>query len=405
MLRFHNVVCRHFCHEKKVVHTPYRFGYQGSEKDNEVSGDGNSYTTEFRQLDVRLGRWFSVDPVFRPELSPYVSMDNNPINLNDPMGDTPPGAKTHKTVSGDNYSKLAKKYGVTVEQLRKWNGFKDTEIPIGVELVVSDPNVVKTQVTNTKSPDPVEAKEIMYSRNDEDMSDVGKTAKSESGKTTTTTNTVEGAPRNSQAYWNKRLAKNDPALSQSNIWKIKNGFAPVVNDQWIKFNPNHSAYKGDKLIHHHINQGKVATAIPQGAHNKYFKELHPIRTNQQKANAKMRAALRVNTATAKVGVAYNIFGVMYEVFSDNPHTTWNYTFGNGSNVNQVYAHHDGGYYVIEKKNKVMNAQGEVIGWDATVNHYTSFTQDANGKYIGVGHVKTTMVKYRKDGTSSEGDLI
>ena len=65
----------------------YRFGYQGSEKDNEVSGDGNSYTTEFRQLDPRLGRWFSVDPVFQPWQSPYSSMDNDPINLNDPMGD------------------------------------------------------------------------------------------------------------------------------------------------------------------------------------------------------------------------------------------------------------------------------------------------------------------------------
>ena len=57
----------------------YRFGYQGSEKDNEVSGDGNSYTTEFRQLDPRLGRWFSVDPEFFPWQSPYTSMDNNPI--------------------------------------------------------------------------------------------------------------------------------------------------------------------------------------------------------------------------------------------------------------------------------------------------------------------------------------
>ncbi len=64
----------------------YRFGYQGSEKDNEVSGDGNSYTTEFRQLDPRLGRWFSVDPVFQPWQSPYTSMDNNPIGLNDPSG-------------------------------------------------------------------------------------------------------------------------------------------------------------------------------------------------------------------------------------------------------------------------------------------------------------------------------
>ena len=64
----------------------YRFGYQGSEKDNEVSGDGNSYTTEFRQLDPRLGRWFSVDPVFQPWQSPYTSMDSDPIGLNDPLG-------------------------------------------------------------------------------------------------------------------------------------------------------------------------------------------------------------------------------------------------------------------------------------------------------------------------------
>jgi RHS repeat-associated protein len=67
-------------------HGDYRFGYQGSEKDNEVSGDGNSYTTEFRQLDPRLGRWFSVDPVFQPWQTPYCSMDNDPINLNDPLG-------------------------------------------------------------------------------------------------------------------------------------------------------------------------------------------------------------------------------------------------------------------------------------------------------------------------------
>ena len=68
-------------------HGDYRFGYQGSEKDNEVSGDGNSYTTEFRQLDPRLGRWFSVDPVFQPWQSPYTSMDNDPVNLTDVLGD------------------------------------------------------------------------------------------------------------------------------------------------------------------------------------------------------------------------------------------------------------------------------------------------------------------------------
>ena len=66
----------------------YRFGYQGSEKDNEVSGEGNSYTTEFRQLDPRLGRWFSVDPLYYkfPYITPYSSMHNNPINYTDKSG-------------------------------------------------------------------------------------------------------------------------------------------------------------------------------------------------------------------------------------------------------------------------------------------------------------------------------
>jgi len=66
----------------------YRYGYQGSEKDNEVKGNGNSYTTEYRQLDPRLGRWLSIDPKATAWESPYVSMGNNPIMNNDPDGDT-----------------------------------------------------------------------------------------------------------------------------------------------------------------------------------------------------------------------------------------------------------------------------------------------------------------------------
>jgi RHS repeat-associated protein len=68
----------------------YRFGYQGSEKDNEFKGEGKSYTTEFRQLDPRLGRWLSVDPMKNkfPEWSTYTSMNNNPQIFNDKEGNT-----------------------------------------------------------------------------------------------------------------------------------------------------------------------------------------------------------------------------------------------------------------------------------------------------------------------------
>ena len=66
----------------------YRFGYNGMEKDPEMKGDGNSYTTEFRQYDPRLGRWLSLDPLMAqfPDMSPYVAFDNNPIYYVDPYG-------------------------------------------------------------------------------------------------------------------------------------------------------------------------------------------------------------------------------------------------------------------------------------------------------------------------------
>jgi hypothetical protein len=66
----------------------YRYGYQGSEKDDESKGGGNSYTTYFRQLDPRVVRWFSVDPKMRAWESPYVSMGNSPTYRTDVLGDT-----------------------------------------------------------------------------------------------------------------------------------------------------------------------------------------------------------------------------------------------------------------------------------------------------------------------------
>lgn len=65
-----------------------KLGYNGMEMDNEVSGNGNSFTTEFRQYDPRLGRWKSLDPLMAsfPWQSPYCAFDNNPVFFVDPLG-------------------------------------------------------------------------------------------------------------------------------------------------------------------------------------------------------------------------------------------------------------------------------------------------------------------------------
>ena len=64
----------------------YRFGYTGHEKENDMAE--GVYTTEYRLLDTRLGRWMSVDPMFAkyPDMSSYVYCGGNPVKFVDPDG-------------------------------------------------------------------------------------------------------------------------------------------------------------------------------------------------------------------------------------------------------------------------------------------------------------------------------
>ena len=66
----------------------YNHGFNGMEKDNTIKGLNNSYNTEYRFLDPRIGRWLSIDPLVKkyPGQSPYSSFNNNPIYYADPTG-------------------------------------------------------------------------------------------------------------------------------------------------------------------------------------------------------------------------------------------------------------------------------------------------------------------------------
>lgn len=62
------------------------YGFGGQERTPEIGGDG--YTAEFWQYDSRLGRRWNVDPVMKPNESPYAAFSNNPIINIDPHGDS-----------------------------------------------------------------------------------------------------------------------------------------------------------------------------------------------------------------------------------------------------------------------------------------------------------------------------
>ncbi len=60
---------------------PYRYAYQGQEKDPETGKEA----FELRLWDSRIGRWLTTDPAGQYS-SPYLGMGNNPINGVDPDG-------------------------------------------------------------------------------------------------------------------------------------------------------------------------------------------------------------------------------------------------------------------------------------------------------------------------------
>ncbi|MDP3929525.1 MAG: hypothetical protein Q8R57_10925 [Bacteroidota bacterium] len=72
--------------DKQLGGKSYRFGFNGQEKDDEVSGAGNTMTAEFWEYDTRLGRRWNCDPVDKPWMSSYHAFSNKPVLNIDPNG-------------------------------------------------------------------------------------------------------------------------------------------------------------------------------------------------------------------------------------------------------------------------------------------------------------------------------
>ena len=65
----------------------YKFGFNGQEKDDEITGQtGSHLTAEYWEYDSRLCRRWNIDPIVKPHESPYATFANNPIWFIDPFG-------------------------------------------------------------------------------------------------------------------------------------------------------------------------------------------------------------------------------------------------------------------------------------------------------------------------------
>lgn len=142
----------------------YRWGFNGAEKDDEVRGStGTSYDFGARMLDVRVGRWLSLDPLARkfPDQSPYNFANDNPIYYLDPNGKTgityltvfdKHGNETKITLVDHNdvksYDHYSHFWADGTTWTSKWDYSQTATLdfrnnPKGTFTVTSDPNLIQ----------------------------------------------------------------------------------------------------------------------------------------------------------------------------------------------------------------------------------------------------------------------
>jgi RHS repeat-associated protein len=86
---------------------------------------------------------------------------------------------------------------------------------------------------------------------------------------------AESYPRNNRWFWGQMLKRYPEMFSAKNRNLVRDGQAPRVDEQWVKYNDTHQSFVGDALVHHHVDQGPVAAAMPQSAHQVWHSVLHP----------------------------------------------------------------------------------------------------------------------------------
>ncbi|QCB43233.1 hypothetical protein E5673_14205 [Sphingomonas sp. PAMC26645] len=96
-----------------------------------------------------------------------------------------------------------------------------------------------------------------------------RTAPSNSGTT------AAGSFRNGPWFWRQLTNNNSEYFDASKMARIRTNRSPLVNDTWIQHFPEHQGFTGNRAVHHHIDQGPIATPIPETVHHSWYKALHP----------------------------------------------------------------------------------------------------------------------------------
>jgi RHS repeat-associated protein len=78
--------------------------------------------------------------------------------------------------------------------------------------------------------------------------------------------TLNGGIRNPRQFWHQWSGTYGDTLSPANQTAVRARRSPVVDDPWIEHFPEHAPYKGETLIHHHLDYGRQAIPLPETVH-------------------------------------------------------------------------------------------------------------------------------------------
>lgn len=129
--------------------------------DTASNGEQTEYVVQSGDNLSSIARKFNVTVA---DIKLWNNLPDNNIKLNTKLKLVQPTAVTdvpttvaekqkvlHEVVAGDNLAAISRKYGVTIADIQAWNNLKDTQIAVGSKLIIQkDSNVSKAEVASTK---------------------------------------------------------------------------------------------------------------------------------------------------------------------------------------------------------------------------------------------------------------
>lgn len=145
--------------ERSYSSSAYKYGFNGQEKDDEVSGSGNTNSATFWEYDCRLGRRLGLDPITKISWSNYSCFHNKPILMIDPHGDddvfSSSGEFMFKINNGsDNVYVVPKEMEDVITQNLKDEGISEDQMKMQIRANVNRTlsGIYRTELEKSTSP-------------------------------------------------------------------------------------------------------------------------------------------------------------------------------------------------------------------------------------------------------------